>query len=326
MVHSARCPLVGTPGKGKDCSELCGLRLSASRVHVMVNALRAFFNVMHGRAPHSPGPPPTGNPVVSDPVLKFEALVKKEQLAAEVVVKQARPTFLFELRTVMSAIDNRIQFGGLTTHETWDAMADQCFLLATFFCTDRSFDLARCKGRNLLKISDRSMVLNHTEGKVIRHMPRVATLLGHSDPVLDPVSRFNMLQHHAVCLSITDLTDVLLFRWFRGGTSLSASPVTTKLTNAMVAMWFTAACIFDGHTIHGLRTGAGIEIALRGGTVLEVADYVGWTEDTARHYLRLVDILHLCNSKSVFENFYSRNVSADDYLRLNKMLASRHAQ
>ena len=325
MVHALRCPLVGTPSRGKDCVSLCGTRLSASRVHVMVNALRKFFNLTSSTAAYDVSKQ-EGNPVVSAVVQDWEADVKKEQHAAEVIVKQAMPTFLFQLRMVMSVMDNQRQFGHLTPHQAWDVLASQCFLLATFFCTDRSFDLARCKGASLLQLSERAWLLNHFEGKTMRSSSRLATLLGHSDPLVDAVSRFAQLRGMAVAMDVTALTDTLLFRWFRGGTSLSQSPITTTMANAIVREWYTAAAIFDSHTIHGVRTGAGIEIALRGGSVKTVADYVGWSEETATHYLRLIDVLHLCNSTSLFEMEFSLGVTAEQHLQLNKLLSSQRSQ
>lgn len=52
------------------------------------------------------------------------------------------------------------------------------------------------------------------------------------------------------------------------------------------------ASVYGGQTIHGVRTGGAIEMALRGCSVERIADYVGWSPETAKHYLRLLDVLH----------------------------------
>jgi hypothetical protein len=325
MVHAARCPLAGTSEKGKDCVSLCGLRLSASRVHVIMTALRKFFNVVLSKEPWNQSNQ-QGNPVVSDVVLDWESTVKKDQLAADVIVKQATPTFLFQLRCVLDVMDNQRRHGCLTLGECWDILTFQCFLLATFFCTDRSFDLARCKGANLLRLNDRAWLLNHTVGKTIRTSTRLAVLLGHSDPVLDALPRFQLLLDMSEATGNSHLTDTLLFRLHQGRGHLSSTPLSTSLANTLLKHWFMLASVYGGQTIHGVRTGGAIEMALRGCSVERIADYVGWSPETAKHYLRLLDVLHLCNSHSVFEADFSLGVSPSQYLRLNALLQSKRSE
>ena len=83
------------------------------------------------------------------------------------------------------------------------------------------------------------------------------------------------------------------------------------------------AGVYDGHTVHGIRTGAAIELALRGATVQEVAEYVGWAEDTCRHYLRLIDVLRLCGTSNTFERDFMSGVSAQSYEAFSKLLQVR---
>ena len=174
-----------------------------------------------------------------------------------------------------------------------------------------------------MQLNDRSWLLNHTEGKAARTPSRLAILLGHRDPSLGALPHFRQLLHMPVAMGNKPLTDTLLFRFYRGSGHLSTSPVPTTLVNDMLAHWPMKASICAGQRIHGVRTGGAIEMALRGCSVEKISDYVGWAPETAKHYPRLLDILHLCNSESVFETDFSLGISPADYLRLNALLQLR---
>jgi hypothetical protein len=326
VVHHLSCPVVGTDAVDSSvCKPSCGLYLSASRITVMHMALRTFFNAAISTAPYDMQQR-TGNPAVSYVCVKYVGECKRDQLAAEVVVKQARPTFMFQLKSVMIMMHMSLRFTQMTPEEAWNLRVHICFLLCTFFCTDRSFDLARCKGRNCIVVLEhKSWVLNHVRGKVIRDMPRVAAIIAHSDPDLDPIHQLELLFEMATSLSITDSTSSLLFREYLPNGRLSSSPITTSRMNVVIRQYYGLAGIWDGHTIHGLRTGAAVELALRGAPVDVVAAHVGWSEDTCKHYLRLIDVLQLCGTSNRFEADFMDGVSSRAYDAFSRLLVARSA-
>ena len=127
----------------------------------------------------------------------------------------------------------------------------------------------------------------------------------------------------AQALGITALTDTLLFRVFDKNGNLSSSPLSTRVINEALKHHWEQAGVYDGQTVHGIRTGAAIELALRGAPVQEVADHVGWSEETCRHYLRLIDVLRLCGTNSSFERDFMGGVSAESYNAFSKLLQAR---
>jgi hypothetical protein len=299
------------------------MRLSASSISVMLMALRVFYNVAVGKAAYD-NTTGLGNPCISYLPIKFMHDVTKEQLAAEVVVKQARPTFMFQLKAVISMMDMALKYGRLPAQEAWNIRVHQCIFLGVFFVTGRSFDLTRCKGLNILVVKEHvNWVLNHTIGKTVRDMPRVASLICHSDPDLDPVSHFERLLEMATALGIKQLCDTLLFRIYDKTGNLSASSISTRAVNDAVRKYWQLAGIYDGHTIHGVRTGSAIELALRGAPVHEVAEHVGWSEETCRHYLRLIDVLRLCGTSSSFEKDFMGGVTAQSFDAFSRLLQAR---
>ena len=166
-------------------------------------------------------------------------------------------------------------------------------------------------------------MLNHVRGKTVREMPRVASIVRHSDPDLDPIAHFECLLEMAGALSIRHLTDTLLFRVFDKAGHLSSAPLTSRALTSQVRIDYTMAGVYGGQTVHGIRTGAAIELALRGASVQEVADYVGWSEETCRHYLRLIDVLRLCGTCNTFERDFMSGVSAQSYDAFSRLLQAR---
>jgi hypothetical protein len=82
-----------------------------------------------------------------------------------------------------------------------------------------------------------------------------------------------------------------LFRPWRGGAAPNF-PLDPAQLNIDFRRWLVRCGIFEGENLHGVRTGAAIELALKGGSLRAVMDQALWRRpSTARHYMKVWQVM-----------------------------------
>ena len=78
---------------------------------------------------------------------------------------------------------------------------------------------------------------------------------------------------------------------WRNGTAPNTPLAPTQLAYDFRVMLVRCG-LFQGETLHGVRTGAAIELALKGGSLRSVMDQALWKRpSTAKHYLKVWQVM-----------------------------------
>ena len=164
-VHTVTCSHMGQ-GQGSSCK--CPCRLAAGTVNSLIGKLRAIFISagMGGEWDDNLG---TGNPASHRSVKAYLQAVKEEQAKARVRPKKATPLFLDKLQQISQFIVGSMRKLDNSPIDLYLLGRDLCFFSVDFFAGDRSSDLGRTLGKELLYFPDKSGILfNHTFGKTLR--------------------------------------------------------------------------------------------------------------------------------------------------------------
>ena len=90
-----------------------------------------------------------------------------------------------------------------------------------------------------------------------------------------------------------DLTTGYLFRPTTPNGGVKNSPLTYSAAEAWIKHYLTEMKEDDGETLHGLRSGCAITLALTGSDLSEIMDHVGWNRrHIALYYLKLANVLN----------------------------------
>ena len=155
-------------GQGQGSSCKCPCRLAAGTVISLIGKLRAIFISagMGGEWDNNLG---TGNPASHRSVKAYLQAVKEEQAKARVRPKKATPLFLDKLQQISRFIVSSMRKLDNSPIDLYLLGRDLCFFSVDFFAGDRSSDLGRTLGKELLYFPDKSGILfNHTFGKTLR--------------------------------------------------------------------------------------------------------------------------------------------------------------
>jgi integrase len=292
-VHLNGCHFFGHKGKA-DCS--CPRRLAFGTVDSLIGKLRSIFSNT-GRGGNDSSLPGFGNPAASKLVKDYLSAMRVEQLEARVLPSQADPFFISDLAAVARYNGIRVNEPGLSPKELFVSTRDQAFLKTLFFAGDRAGDLGKVKTQELLYFPRKEgLLFNHVLTKTLRDgTSNLFSLKRYRrDPSLCPVTAIEVYIAVSELMGIP-LRDGYLFRPLTPSGEVALTPLDSTAAQSRLATYVQLLPHVFGKrriTLHGLRSGCAISLAMSGLDLQTIMSHVGWkTPGTARHYLRMEQVL-----------------------------------
>lgn len=281
VVHIFGCPLFGS--RQSACS--CPKRAAWGSLDSLVGRLQAAF---HQWASHR------SNPCQSRQVNLYLRDVKQEQLQSRVQPKQAVPLFEDKLTKLVLFLDSLLQQEALDTASRFVLYRDRAFFALDMQAWMRGADLAHTLTGGILWFPDRSgWLFGYTWGKTLRTGDRhVFGLRRHLNTVICPIRLVSEYVQFAQSVGVSLVgASSFLFRPVRQGQILN-SPVAAETFGSHLQSYLRAAGIFEGETLHGLRSGGAISAALRGESLEAIMGQAHWSNRRmADRYKRLREVL-----------------------------------
>ncbi|CAH3163812.1 unnamed protein product [Porites lobata] len=279
-VHTVTCSHMGQ-GQGSSCK--CPCRLAAGTVDSLIGKLRAIFISagMGGVWDDNLG---TGNPASHRSVKACLQAVKEEQARARVRPKKATPLFLDKLQQISQFIVSSMRKLDNSPIDLYLLGRDLCFFSVDFFAGDRSSDLGRTLGKELLYFPDKSGILfNHTFGKTLRG-DALNTFSIRRCENLDICPVYNFERYMSICkLLKVDLRSGFLFRSTKGS-SVTAEPFLGSAVYNRLKFYLGALGLDSGETTHSLRAGCSITLSLLGVPEGAILKHIGWRSASMLHH------------------------------------------
>ena len=305
QVHAFSCAHLGSSGL-HHCG--CPRDFAAGTVDSYVGMLRAIFNDVNRRR-HD-------NPCDSRDVKQWVTAYAREQQRHRVPVTQARPTFSTHLRLLVKEI--RLRLALLSPSEPFVParfvlLRDLSFFLIQWFSGDRAGDLGRALGKEVVRLEDGSLLLNHTVGKTIRSadgqllvVPRVPDA-----PELCPVGAFDL--YTSACASAgVSLRDGFLFPPTLSPRHVSVD-ISASLSSTVATKRLRLYLPDEDLTSHGSRAGAAITLLMLGASREAVMEHCRWASaEVCRHYVKLERVRRLDSSARVLQSGLSISGGVSD--------------
>jgi integrase len=177
------------------------------------------------------------------------------------------------------------------------ASCDQAFFKCQFFAGDRAGDLTKVKTKSLLYLPRKEgLLFNHTLTKSFRQgTPNVFALKRHHDLRICPVTTIEAYVKLCDLMHIR-IREGYLFRSTNQSGEVLPSPVEPAAIQARLTSYAAELPTIFGQrrpSLHGLRHGWAISLALVGVELPTIMDHVGWrTSATANHYIKLQQVLY----------------------------------
>ena len=306
-VHTVTCSHMGQ-GQGSSCK--CPCRLAAGTVDSLIGKLRAIFISagMGGVWDDNLG---TGNPASHRSVKAYLQAVKEEQARARVRPKKATPLFLDKLQQISQFIVSNMRKLDNSPIDLYLLGRDLCFFSVDFFAGDRSSDLGRTLGKELLYFPDKSGILfNHTFGKTLRG-DALNTFSIRRCENLDICSVYNFERYMSICkLLKVDLRSGFLFRSTKGS-SVTAEPFLGSAVYNRLKFYLGALGLDKGETPHSLRAGCSITLSLLGVPEGAILKHIGWrSASMLHHYTDLREVTRPDSPGAVLAASSAKSVSA----------------
>ena len=291
VVHRNHCEHLGNKR-----AHLCGCpkRLAFGTVDSVVGKLRAIFN-QWGRTLEDTRLPGYGNPAASHDVHSYVKMVREEQLSAQIVPTQAEPFFIRDLVAISELILKRLQ-QQLSPIQLYIASRDHAFFKGQFFAGDRAGDFCTVKTREVLYLPRKEgLLFNHTLTKSLRNgTTNLFALKRHANVRVCPVAAIEMYIKMCDLLHIP-IREGFLFRSTSQSGEVRPSHFESSAVQARLNCYVAdLPSIFDQRrvTLHGLRNGCAISLALAGVDRAVIMEHVGWrTTATANHYMKLHQVM-----------------------------------
>ena len=295
IVHSSACDAKSAslrlrPGSARQGC-VCPRRLAFGTLDSMVGRLRSAF-LDDGRVP-------ADNPAAARIVKQYISDVRNEQLQRGVVPQQARPVFSSKIRHISSRI--RSLLDSSSTSPVTDPAARfamlrcRAMLVLDASSLKRGAELGTTLTDSVIRFpDDTGMIFNYTWGKTLRsgstHV--FGIMRNPGDPDMCAVGCVDAYVFGALALGVSlSGPGAFLFRPWRHGTAPN-KPLHPSQLNCDFRSWLVHCGLFQGETLHGVRTGAAIELALKGSSLRAVMDQAAWRRpDTARHYLKVWQVM-----------------------------------
>lgn len=281
VVHVFGCPLFGS----RESACACPKRAAWGSLDSLVGRLQAAF---HQWASHR------SNPCQSRPVKLYLRDVKQEQLRSRVQPKQAVPLFEDKLTRLVLFLDSLLQQQTLDTTSRFVLFRDRAFFALDMQAWMRGADLAQTLTGGILWFPDRSgWLFGYTWGKTLRTGDRhVFGLRRHQNTIICPIRLVS--EYVQFCQEVgVNLVgpSSFLFRPVRQDQVFN-SPVSAEAFGSHLQSYLRAAGIFEGETLHGLRSGGAISAALRGESLEAIMGQAHWSNRRmADRYMRLREVL-----------------------------------
>lgn len=168
QVHRPGCQFLGLHGS-HDCG--CVKRLAAGTLDSMIGKLQAFFNGIGRVGPYS-ALEGSGNPCLSPEVKLWLKSSVNEQRRARITPHQAAPFFSEHLRFLVKDIRSRLASASSRSFlpHRFVLLRDLAFFTCQWFAGDRAGDLGNSIGREVSRLENGNLLMNHVIGKTVRVM------------------------------------------------------------------------------------------------------------------------------------------------------------
>ena len=231
-------------------------------------------------------------------VKNYLSNVREEQLKARVTPRQAEPILVNDLLVISEYIRALLLHSStLRAIQIFMYARDQALFKALFFAGDRAADLLQVKVSDVLRFSDNSgLLFNHVWTKSLRSGDaNVFAFKRGSNPLICPVRGLEM--YFDVCkLLRINLAPGFLFRSISKSGGVCISHLESSAAQARLSFYVSALVgeLSSSHlTVHGFRSGAAVSLALRGVSLSEIMDHIGWkSSKTALHYIKLKQVVN----------------------------------
>ncbi|KAL9955934.1 hypothetical protein ACROYT_G037338 [Oculina patagonica] len=181
---------------------------------------------------------------------------------------------------------------------------DQAFLKILFFSGDRGSDLGNDKTPEILRFpSDDGFLFNHIWGKTLRDGTfNVFGIRRHPNSAICPVTAIET--YVAICAKLAiDLSKGYLFRPTNPQGDVVGKPLSGSTAQQRLELYLKEAHLDEGETLHSLRSGCAITLALSGAQLADVMSHVGWKNgQTALYYMKLGEVLRLGSSSHLLSS------------------------
>lgn len=324
IVHKDDCPNFGDKKKS-SCS--CPRRLAFSTVDSMIGKLRSIFAQM-GRTLDDASLPGYGNPAASMKVKKYLTSMREEQLGARSPPSQAQPFFLEDLAVLSEQIVKRLKQKSNTPTLFFIYTRDQAFFKIQFFAGDRAGDLGRTKTMEVLFSPNKDTLLfNHMLTKSLRDgTTNMFALKRNRNPTLCPVVALEVYVRMCDYFKIP-IRQGYLFRPTSPSGEVVAAPFDSSAAQSRLSAYVKELPEFfkDRHiTLHGLRSGCAISLALSGVEMGDIMSHVGWkTDATAQHYVKLRQVMDTNGACDILSRLPESH--GKDYQARNELLGFTQA-
>ena len=303
IVHSMECK--------RPLSTLCScpVRLAFKTVDSTIGRLRSAFNDL-GREGRD-------NPAAARTVKTYLKDVTNEQLMVGLVPEQAVPVFSGKLRVVSLSILRALQDAkGILR---FSLLRTRAMLLVAMVSLQRGKQLGETRTESIMRFpDDQSLLFNYVFGKTLRNGTKhVFGILRSEDAVMCPVTAVDEYVRGAAKLGVKlGGHGRYLFPPCRNG-KVCAGPLKSAQLNEDLKYWLTRCQIFEGETVHGMRSGGSIEKSLSGESLHGVMKLAYWKSPRmAKHYMKEWQVL--CASVAGAEP--PQGAEPLDYVRMNQMI------
>jgi hypothetical protein len=232
------------------------------------------------------------------------------------VPEQATPVFSAKLRVASLAI-----LDALTTAvgaPRFTLLWTRAMLLVAKVSLQRGKQLGETKSESIMRFpDDRGLLFNYVYGKTLRSGTKhVFGVLRSEDAVMCPVTALDEYVHGAAELGVRLAGHGrYLFPPCRDG-RVCAGPLKSAQLNADLQYWLTRCRIFEGETMHGIRSGGSIEKSLSRESLHSVMQLAYWkSPKMAKYYMKEWQVL--CASVAGAEP--PQGTGPLDYARMNQM-------
>ena len=293
QIHKDQCPFFGRKGL-KECA--CPRRLASGTVDSMIGKLRAIFSESNRVGEWDPILN-IGNPASGMAVKQYLANVRSEQLQARITPAQAKPFLVSHLITLCQFLHTKLAGPPLTPQETFMLARDQAFFKALFYSGDRAADLLHVKTPEILRFPDNSgLLFNHMWTKTLRNGDvNVFAFRRGQHSCTCPVQGIEVYLKIAASLQV-DIYRSYLFRSLTKEGKVSHQGFTSAAAQARLKTYCGALAVKwkgQNFTLHSLRGGAAVSLALSDIPIHQIMDHIGWkSSKQAMHYIRLRQVMN----------------------------------
>ena len=212
-------------------------------------------------------------------------LVRHEQAAAHVPVKQAPPLLPEKLKQLCGYLNRELRVLGLSPRDKFLLLRDRAFFLLQYFTGERGGDLTKLVLQEIFRLPDQQgLVIRQTYGK--QRSENIVVV-----PIC-PDSRFCAVTALDEYISQVPNLGVYIDSGYVFRTTTSDGRVldmklSQPAVNRRLQSYLSALGVFQGETTHSIRGGCAILLKLCHQTEEEAQRHIGWKSQACwEHYSR----------------------------------------